>query len=295
MKSMTGYASLTDQLGSTRLSVSIRAINGRHLDCKFSLPKSYMAIENTLRSEITKIFSRGSVSVYISKQDDGSSASNWSVQSQSGLAQAWKNEFSKLAEELELKDSLKMKDLLYLVPEALQINESDSIDDNEKQFVIDTVKAAAQLCNKERSTEGEALKAEFEGFLTQLKELLEQIQTLRQSFIDQYKERFEKRLNELRSDLEVDEQRLAQEVVFYLDKLDINEEITRLQAHMKNYKTIIQTTGEPIGRKLDFYGQELLREFNTIGSKSQQAELTDLVVQAKSIIEKLREQVQNVE
>lgn len=295
MKSMTGYASLTDQINSTRLSISVRAINGRHLDCKFSLPKSYMAIENSLRAEITKIFSRGSVSVYISKQDDGSSSANWSVQSQQGLAQAWKEEFLKLAENLELKDSLKMKDLLYLVPEALQINESDSIDDKEKEFVISTVKAAAMLCDKERSKEGEALKQEFESFLKQLEELLAQIKSLRGKFVDQYKERFEKRLAELRSDLEIDEQRLAQEVVFYLDKLDINEELTRLQAHFKNYKSIIQTGGQPIGRKLDFYGQELLREFNTIGSKSQQAELTDLVVQAKSIIEKLREQVQNVE
>lgn len=295
MKSMTGYASINDQFQSARLNISIRTINGRHLDCKFSLPKSYMSIENNLRAEVAKVFSRGTVSVYISKQDDGSSTANWSVQSQLGLAKAWKNEFTKLSEELDLKDSIKMKDLLYLLPEALQINESDKIDQNEKDFVIATVKSAALLCDKERQKEGEALQNEFQSFLKQLEDLLIQIQQYREQFIQNYKDRFSKRLAELRSDLEVDEQRLSQEVVFYLDKLDINEEITRLQAHFKNYKSILQTKDQPIGRKLDFYGQELLREFNTIGSKSQQAELTDLVVQAKSIVEKLREQVQNVE
>ncbi|MCB0408161.1 MAG: DUF1732 domain-containing protein, partial [Bdellovibrionales bacterium] len=149
--------------------------------------------------------------------------------------------------------------------------------------------------HKERDREGKALKKELLHLLSQLKKSLKTVESMTESIRKELEKRFGDRLSQFSTGIDIDPQRVAQEVAVALDKCDIREEISRLDEHLSMFQSLVDNDSEPRGKKLDFYCQELLREFNTIGSKSSQAKLTQTVVDAKSIIEKLREQVQNIE
>ncbi|MEK7358399.1 MAG: DUF1732 domain-containing protein, partial [Bdellovibrionota bacterium] len=189
-------------------------------------------------------------------------------------------------------------ELISRVPDVMIVTENSDITDDEKKLARSLVEDAAEACDSERRREGDALKTELESLCAKLEGISKQMETLKvdanAELESRYRDRVKEAIDKFELGRDVDEQRIAQEIVIQLDRADVSEELQRLKEHLKAYRQLLKS-GEPQGKKLDFYAQELLREVNTIGSKSHIAKLTSLVVEAKTYVERIREQVQNAE
>ncbi len=299
MKSMTGFgrcANRKTQKKSSKpgvsvdLDVSIRAVNGRYLETRVHLPREYSGMENELKAVIAGRFSRGTVDVYINR---GRTDSVAEISVNTELAQKWLEGYRKLGKALKLpaEPSLEM---LSRVPDVMKVEERIEASDVEKKLLKALIAEAADACDEERIREGKALQTELQSLCLRLEKLADGMLNLRAEANAELDRRLRDRLQKLGFNGLVDDHRMAQEVAMQLDRADISEELSRLREHVRAYRQLLKSD-EPQGKKLDFYAQELLREVNTIGSKSQVAKLTSLVVDAKTIVEKIREQVQNVE
>jgi uncharacterized protein (TIGR00255 family) len=185
-------------------------------------------------------------------------------------------------------------ELVARLPEVIRLEEISEVSPSEKKALIQAFEKACETNQAERKREGKSLKTDLDKVLSQLEKEVDEIQKVREEANENLLQKVELKIKSKFTNLEIDPARLSQEVALQLEKTDINEELARLKEHVKNYRQILSTT-ESSGKKLDFYTQELLREVNTIGSKSSMSKLTQIVVQAKTYIERLREQVQNVE
>jgi len=293
MKSMTGYGLAVINNEKWSIEVSMKAVNGRFLDLRFRLPKEYMSLENDLKKKLQAKHFRGSFDIYINRKiKDESQYTKISVDSD--IAKKWAQSYKKLAKELKIEADLKMETLIKNLPQSLKISESKSIKSGEKKDLILVFQQAITSLEKEKAREGLALKKELLRLLKELLEEVSKIEGFRKKANLLLKEKLSNKLKVLDATVNVSEERLHQEVLLQVDKSDIDEEVVRLKEHIRSLKPIFETKGS-LGKKLDFYSQELLREMNTIGSKSQLAELTAVVVNAKSITERFREQVQNIE
>lgn len=290
MKSMTGFGKATFQSSDFLLDVSIRAVNGRFLDIKFHGPKHYTALESEVRKRVAKYIRRGTVDVYLTRKVFNGSDK---VVFNQKLAKKWLSGFKTMAKELKL-DMPQSSEILLSVPELVKVEEANQVSAKEKKCFIQVLDQALEACSQVRDKEGAGLKKDIQSHLNQLGRQGAKIRKLREATKKDLHKKYEKKLQAYQLTESFDENRLAQELVILLDKSDIAEEIQRLEAHLVAVNALIRTSGS-IGKKLDFYAQELLREVNTIGSKSTRSELTQEVIEAKSFIEKYREQVQNVE
>ncbi len=293
LKSMTGYANVQAQLASGEVDIAVRSVNGRFFEVRFHLPKEAMALEKDFKRELLKIFHRGNFDVYMAFRNRKLSAQ--SVTYNEELALVYSRHIEALAKKLNTPVQLHPEALIRM-PEVLSASVEMTLSDSEKAGVLAAFTAAAELCNVERVREGKALQEDLIGMIAQLEKIITSIQSQEDTFRDDLQAKIDSRLKSRMQNIELDPARLSQEIVYVLDKSDIHEELVRLQEHLKHFHTLLsgsEQTGS--GKKLDFYVQELLREINTIGSKSQNAVLTGMVVEAKSLIERLREQVQNIE
>lgn len=292
MKSMTGYG--TSQINSKDLDLelSIKSVNGRFLDCRVHMPREYAPFELEIKKRVTQIFQRGTVDVYINRRILDKSK-QMEVVVQKAVARKWLKAYRDLAQDLKLRGDLSLSSLAGL-PEVMVVKENHGLLPNEKKILFQLLAKVVKSCEQERKREGTALKNELLRLLRELQKLVKKMQTQVKSQGDQLKKRLESRLLLSGLDAKVDPQRLAQEIAIQLDRSDITEELVRLAEHLGHFSRLIQSP-QVQGKKLDFYTQELLREINTIGSKSQAAQLTETVVNAKALVEKLKEQVQNVE
>ena len=287
---MTGFGKSNVETKDVAIDVTVRAVNGRFLDVKVYSPKIYSSLELDIRKRLSKKIFRGSVEVYISRRSFGSSEK---IYFNEKLAEQWLKGFNKVSKRLKLNEVNDSRVLLN-VPEFFKVDETVSLSAKEKAQLYKVIDKATDLCVTVRSKEGEGLKKDISLYMSNLHKNLVLIKKSRTQVVKSLNEKYKLRLEKLGFPGEIDEQRLAQEIVVHIDKSDISEEIQRLGAHISAIKTLINQKGS-IGKKLDFYAQELLREVNTIGSKSSSANLTHTVVEAKGIVEKYREQVQNVE
>ncbi len=292
MISMTGYGSAKIETDSSVLEVNVKTVNGRYLESRVHLPRELSFIETELKKDLSKYFQRGTVDIYISRKAEG-------VQSQVNVllhektAKQWIEASKILNKKFKIKGSLDIATLLQL-PEVVSLEESqDSIHEDAKH-VKKLLQKACGHCNKERQREGEALQTELHKILNELKTICGELSSYREQANASLKNRFETKVLSRATELQLDQNRLYQEVVIMLEKSDIQEELTRLNEHFNHIEQLFKAEGSQ-GKKLDFYSQELLREMNTIGSKSQISDMTRLVVQAKTLIDKLKEQVQNIE
>ncbi|RYZ76750.1 MAG: YicC family protein [Proteobacteria bacterium] len=309
MKSMTGFgrSSLRNSGdAATRipeLDISIRAVNGRYLEMRFHLPREYAGLESDFKGILQKTFTRGTIDIYVNRAGSTRSAE---VVPNSQLAGEYLAAYQKLGQDLKLEATARLE-WLARIPEVLAVREHSELTEEEATAAKALVHQVAQACDSERIREGKALKLELERHLTALEDLSKQFEILKTEANSELEKRFRDRLAQamqkfgvgapgggLGGGLAVDEQRLAQEIVMQLDRADVSEELQRLKEHIKAYRDLLNKS-EPQGKKLDFYAQELLREVNTIGSKSHIAKLTSLVVEAKTLVERIREQVQNAE
>lgn len=292
MKSMTGYGLGKAQSPSSQVDVSLRAVNGRFLETRFHLPREFVGIESDLKKILGKYFERGTLDIFVSRRVKPSAqAANLTVNKD--LAKKYFEAYQQVAKELKIKAQFHVETIARL-PDVIKMEDVGEISGAEKKALIQAFEKACKACDEERKREGKSIKADLEGSLKKLEKEVEEVQSVREEVNQNLLTRFEQKIKSRLTGVEIDSTRLSQEVVIQLEKSDINEELTRLREHIKNYRQLFASS-EAQGKKLDFYTQELLREVNTIGSKSSVSKLTQIVVQAKTLIERLREQVQNVE
>jgi uncharacterized protein (TIGR00255 family) len=289
---MTGFGSAKGVTPSSYLEVNIRSVNGRFLETRVHLPRELGGIESDVKKSLSANFQRGSVDVFISRKSRGEK-SNLKLFLHEEMAEAWMSAADRLKGKAGFADALDLKTLLQL-PEVVGFEEEAVSIETDANELRRLVQEACIACTNERLREGEALKNELLGILDRLQSVVADMNGIREEINRQLKEKMEARLKARWADIEMDTQRLQQELALLWDKSDITEEMGRLKEHLQHYRKLLLSSATQ-GKKLDFYTQELLREVNTIGSKSPMAQLTHLVVTAKTEIEKLREQVQNIE
>jgi len=295
MNSMTGYGASQIKNRQLEVEVHVKSVNGRFLETRFHLPKEYSPFENDFRKIFTGNWMRGTVDVYIHRRP-GSEARLQTVNIKKENARHWTKQLKSLAKDLKLKDDLSLRDVLQM-PYVMEHQDRLSLLPGELKLVEAQLKKAAAQCQAFRAREGATLKKELLGQLKQLENGIEDMQGWRDEAMKNAQQRLKSRIAVLEGE-KLDASRLALETALIIDKMDVHEEVVRLNEHVKACRELIShgdDSGQGQGKKLDFYCQELLREVNTIGSKSQLASLTQVVVSAKSVIEKFREQVQNIE
>lgn len=292
MKSMTGYGNFKAESKDSSVEVSIRAVNGRFLETRFHLPREFVPFENELKKLLGEKVKRGTVDIFVVRRLKNKS-SRTKVKVNEDLAAQYLVALQKLSKKTKISSQPHLEFIARL-PDVIETEEVHEIFKGEDKFLKKVFAGAVKAVDAERVREGKALRRDLEKLLTDLESQIKSISSLRSEANAQLQERFETKIRARLNGEEIDKQRLSQEIVIQLERADINEELTRLSEHIKNYRNLLGgSAGE--GKKLDFYTQELLREVNTIGSKSQVAKITQSVVEAKTLIERLREQVQNIE
>ena len=290
MRSMTGYGRRQISRDGREMTVEIKTVNHRFLDVSCRMPKTLSFAEDALRRQIGACLRRGHVEVSVSYANVRADARE--VRLDSALASQYRQAFEQLRADLGEGE----EDLLSLIagqPDVMQVTVREEDQDAVAQLLGDAASQALSDVTAMRNREGAALREDLMLHLDQLARLRDEIEKIAPRVPLMYRERLLSRIKELGVQ-EVDPQRLAQEVALMADRCAIDEELSRLLSHIQQMRQAIEGE-EEAGRRLDFLTQELNREVNTIGSKASDAEITRLVVAAKSEIEKLREQVQNVE
>jgi uncharacterized protein (TIGR00255 family) len=303
MKSMTGFGLGLAATLQGQIEISLRSVNGRFLEPRFHVPREFLAVENELKQILAKYMNRGTVDIFLSRKQDGS-LNQQKVQADAALAAEYLAAHRALGKKLKLPVKVTLESLARW-PDVLKAQENSILQEEDLEAAKEAMKKACEAALKERAREGQSLKAEMENLIRGLAQQVDQVEELRKEANLGLEEKLEQRIQQRLQKMThpagavsggtgIDGQRISLELSFLLERADINEEIMRLREHLKNYQELIAQPG-PIGKKLDFYTQELLREMNTIGSKSNLSKLTQIVVEAKTMIERLREQVQNIE
>lgn len=289
---MTGFGLGKVQTKSSQTEVSLRAVNGRFLETRFHLPREFVGLESDLKKVLAKHFERGTIDIFVNRKVKPSAKSAQLIVSRE-LAKKYFDAYKLIATELKIRGPIGVETIARL-PDVIKMEESSEISSAEKKSFMQAFEKACKACENEKKREGKSIRDDLEQVLEQLEKQVDEIQSVREEVNQNLLARFEQKIKSRMLSMEMDAARISQEVVIQLEKSDINEELTRLKEHIKNYRHLFSTSGAQ-GKKLDFYTQELLREVNTIGSKSSVSKLTQIVVQAKTLIERLREQVQNIE
>jgi uncharacterized protein (TIGR00255 family) len=287
---MTGYGSSLAKSAEVELEVQIRSVNARFLDLRFHLPREYLAFESDLKKSASRLIKRGCVDIFVGRRPNVEGRVV-PVQFNKAQAKIWQQSIQALKKTLSMKDTLQLKDILSL-PHIFEIHDRLQLDKKEEALLKKTFESAVKACQKSREQEGAELQREILRLLSKLAKIAMQLEPWREKAQEKINERLQNKIREMNS--EADPARLAMETALQLDKMDIREEMVRLIEHVKACQAVAKSA-DAQGKRMDFYAQELLREVNTIGSKIQMTEVTELVVQAKTIIENFREQVQNVE
>jgi len=278
------------------IEVSLRAVNGRFLEIRFHLPREFVPFESELKKIINEFYDRGTVDIFVSRKvKPGVSLAQVVVNKD--LAKKYHAAYLAIAKEIkaDVKNKLHFSvESIARMPDVIRLDEGTEPSLEDKKALLVAMKKACEAGDKERLREGAGLYADLEKLLKSLHAEVEEINSVREEANQNLLTRLEQKLKARMSGVEIDQARISQEVVIQVERSDINEELMRLKEHIRNYQDLLKVK-EPVGKKLDFYTQELLREVNTIGSKSSVSKLTQIVVQAKTLIERLREQVQNVE
>ena len=291
LKSMTGYGKGEATTLQGNLTVEIRSVNHRYGEVSVRMPRSFMALENDVKRLVSSVLKRGKTEVYV--QWEEATSANAIPQIDMVAARGYHEAFSRLADALQLTKDLSLS--LILSQKGVLKDSCVSIDETEFQpLLFPVVKVAVEAIDAMRTREGEALETDLLARRKQVAEWTELIFARTPQVVAEYRQKLKTRLEQLLEGNDMDEARLAQETALIADRSDITEELVRLASHFNQFDEAL-TLSEPVGRKLDFLMQEMNREVNTIGSKSNDAELTTLVIRIKAEMEKMREQVQNVE
>ena len=291
IRSMTGYGRSELLSDSCRILVEIKSVNNRYLDIGIKMPRQLNQLEAQIRKELKKHMQRGKVDVFISYED--LTEANMSVKYNARIAQEYWKHFQEMAEEFGIENDIRVSALARF-PDVLTMEEEpadpEGIWDNLQKALLEAV----EMFDQARRREGEFLREDLNGKLDEMLGHVEFISERAPGLIETYRTSLQDKVAELLEASNIDDSRIAQEVTIYADKVCVDEELVRLRSHIEATREELSRGGS-IGRKLDFIAQEMNRESNTILSKSDDREVSDHAIELKTSVEKIREQVQNIE
>lgn len=291
IKSMTGFGRGEVEHNGRSWSVEVRCVNNRYLDLKMKLPRGYAVLEERVRTMVARFHLRGRVDLFLSVSGDFSDLQE--VKVNKVLAGGYRNALQSLADEFGLQLSVNAEQLA-AYPDVMVREQKDEDLDTIWPFIEELLETALTNCDTMRSQEGLALSADLRGRLQSFDQTVTTIEESIPLLVEQRQKNLQERLEKLLGNIGLDPARLAQEVAVIADKTDVTEEIVRLRSHIQQFTLFLNENGG-VGRKLDFLIQEFLREVNTLASKINDASIAHLTVDLKSELEKMREQVQNIE
>lgn len=291
IKSMTGFGRFETVTEEYRISVEIKSVNHRYCDMNIKLPKKFNEIENQLRTVMKQYAERGKVDVYISFEDYEQLGTHVHYHSQ--LAGEIVKVTKQVAEEFSISEAMTASSLIRF-PDVISIEEENSDYTHVFSMVEETLRQAAERFASAREREGIRLYEDIKGKLSYLLTLVAEVEKRSPQIMEEHRKKLEEKVRELLGDRKLDENVLATELIIYADKVCVDEETVRLRSHIKSMSEVLDKA-EAVGRKLDFIAQEMNREANTILSKANDREISAVAIDLKTEIEKIREQVQNIE
>lgn len=291
IKSMTGFGRCEAAENNRKFTVEIKAVNHRYLDVNIKMPKNLNYFESAIRNELKKYISRGKVDVFISYED--LSEHTCKVHYNKEAAEEYLLYLRRMAEDFGLEDDVRVS-TLSRYPEVFTMEEAGADEEELWKELQKAVDGAAEMFVESRITEGEHLKEDLLEKLAGMLKLVDFIEERSPQLVAEYRRRLEEKVKELLGDNTVDESRLLTEVTIFADKICVDEEIVRLRSHIETTRSALLEGGS-IGRKLDFIAQEMNREANTTLSKANDLEISNCAIELKTEIEKVREQIQNIE
>ncbi|WP_372795976.1 YicC/YloC family endoribonuclease [Pontiella sp.] len=291
LKSMTGFGEGAATVSGIRVAVELSSVNRKQLDININLPRNLITLDAQVQRSIRAEFSRGRVSGII--RVDSPDGSDGSVIVDAKLAEQYVEGIRNAAAQLELQDDLSAETIARL-PGVVSVEQNESVADLAADALDAALAKALKGLAKMRSTEGRALEKDLRERVALLESSVKEIRKLAPTVVSGYREKLFQRLEEAGLDDLASDERIVKEVALFADRCDISEELTRLKSHMEQARKLLRSA-EPVGRTLDFLCQELFREINTVGSKANEVEITRQVVAFKTELERIREQVQNIE
>ncbi|MCQ2387242.1 MAG: YicC family protein [Clostridia bacterium] len=289
MYSMTGYGKAEYLDNGINLTVEIKTVNNRNFDFNAKMPRTFISLEDKIRNTVSEYIKRARIDLFINFKDFRENEQAISVNVEKAVE--YYNASKTISEKLGLANDCSVS-MLMKFPDVIEDN--SVLDATElEEIIINTVKGACEKLNAMRKIEGEKLVKDLLSKMDDISSTASQIKERAPLVAQEYKEKLQKRIEEALKDIKYDETRLLNEVAFFTDKVNIDEELTRLNSHINQFREIVKIDG--MGKKLDFLMQEFNRETNTICSKSNDIEITRLALILKNEIEMVREQVQNLE
>ncbi len=292
IKSMTGFGRCEVMDGNRRFTVEMKGVNHRYLDTNIRMPKKLNFFETSIRSLLKQSVQRGKVDIFITYED--LSESQMTLKYNETLAGEYLSYFKRMAEKFSLENDIRVS-ALSRYPEILTMEEQALDEEELWKGLKKALDGAIAQFVETRGTEGENLKKDLTGKLDGMLGMVECIEERAPQIISEYRKKLEKKVKELLEDTQIEDSRIAAEVVIFADKICTDEEVVRLKSHVEHMKETLLSDENGIGRKLDFIAQEMNREANTILSKANDLEISNLGIELKTEIEKIREQIQNIE
>ena len=291
VRSMTGYGKGIAENSDARVTIEMKSVNHRYLDLNIKLPKKLNFLESTVRNKISESIFRGKVDVYITLNEHSDAC--YQVSINDAIALKYYESISAMAEKLGVDNDMKASSISRL-PDVIELEEMEADEDSLKELVLKALDDCIAQFIEARIAEGNRLEADLISKMDEMLVLVGKLEERSPQIIEEYRTKLLTKVQELLEDSKIDENRIAQEVVMYADKICIDEEMVRLKSHVAETRSVFDLDKE-VGRKLDFLAQELNREANTILSKSTDVEIADIGITLKTLIEKVREQIQNIE
>lgn len=291
VKSMTGFGRSVENIDGLNITVEIKSVNHRYFEFSSRLPRAYQFAEDALKALCQQSITRGKIELSVFVEDNTDKGTTIEINHQ--YAGAYINALKELAREYKIKDDLKLSAIADN-PELLTVRKTALDDETVINAFCAVTKNALESYNAMREVEGEKLKADVLSRVDTILSKVEFIESRSPETVKAYRERIEEKMRELLGSAAVDEQRIITETAIFADKVAVDEETVRLRSHISQLKNLLNSDSAT-GKKIDFLIQEMNREANTIGSKSQNVEIAHTVVDIKAEIEKIREQIQNIE
>ena len=291
IKSMTGFGRSEIVKGNRKISVEIKSVYHRYLEAGIKMPKKLNVFESRMRDLLKKYATRGKIDIFINYEDDSESQVN--LKFNQNIADEYMAIFNNMSEKYNLKNDMTVGGLARF-PEVITMDEVQEDEEELWHFIEEAMKAALEQFVNTRILEGENLKKDLLGKLDHMEELVAFVEKRSPEIMKEYRSKLESKVKELLGDTTIDESRIATEVIIYADKICVDEETVRLRSHIEHARKCLNEDGG-IGRKMDFIAQEMNREANTTLSKANDIEISNAAIDLKTEIEKVREQIQNIE
>jgi uncharacterized protein (TIGR00255 family) len=292
IRSMTGYGRGECSLGEKKFVAEIKSVNNRYRDIILKLPRAFQVIEDELRSQIASRMRRGRIEVVV-QTEKSNGPSEYALELNLPVARSYFRIMRELCEEFGLDQNIRADDLCQLKDVILFKSEDVNVDEV-RTALQELIRRALDSCDVMRFHEGQAIQEDLSGRLDRIEEYLGEIEEMAPLVVEEYRKRLKERVHQILQGMDADENRLAQEIALFADRSDITEEIVRTKSHLGQFRKYM-TLDDAVGRRLDFLTQEIHREVNTLSSKASSASISSKAVEIKAELEKVREQVQNVE